>query len=115
MTCKYDEAHAIAKEIIDEILSETPDCSTDDITDIAEPYASERCDSHPVSIYYGRAIDFCATNDTSEGEQFLEDTGGISQTGDTFGAIACRVAFATLYCETINQINQMVSELEAAV
>ena len=113
MTCKYDEAHAIAKEIIEEILSETPDCSADKLAEIAQDCAHEYCDGHAVSIYYGRAIDFCATNDTSEGEQFLEDCGGISQTGDTFGSIACRVAFATLYCETINQISQMVSELEA--
>ena len=53
-------------------------------------------DGHEVAIYYGQAIQFCSENDTSDGEQYLEDCGGISQEGDSFGQIACRVAYATL-------------------
>ena len=70
----------------------------------------ETCDQHEVSIYYHKAIQFCAEQDTSEGESWLEDCGGIAQPGDTFGAIACRIAYATLYCAALECLGEMESE-----
>ena len=110
MTSKYHEARTIAKEIIDKILSETPDCDTGKLSKKSRDFAHERCKRHAVSVYYGHAIDFCANNDTSEGEQFLEECGGIAQAGDAFSSIVCRVAEAALYCETIKQMNRMVNQ-----
>lgn len=69
----------------------------------------ESCDSHEVAIYYHKAIQFCADHDTSEGESWLEDIGGITQPGDSFGQIACRIAFATLYCAAQEALAEMES------
>ena len=74
----------------------------------------ESCDGHAVAIYYHKAIQFCADNDTDDGESFLEDCGGIAQPGDTFGAIACRIAFATLYCAALDALAELESESEDA-
>ena len=75
-----------------------------------QDFIHESCDSHEVAIYYHKAIQFCAEQDTSEGESWLEDCGGIAQPGDSFGQIACRIAFATLYCAA----QEALAELESA-
>jgi hypothetical protein len=85
----YTEAISLAKEALAE-------CDGD--FDAARDTLHEICDSHETVIYYNKAIQFCAEQDTSAGESWLEDCGGICQPGDTFGAIACRIAFATLLC-----------------
>ena len=83
----YTQARAIAVEALTETKFDR---------DAALDFIHQSCDAHEVVIYYGKAIQFCADNDTSAGEAFLEECGGIAQPGDTFGAIACRVAYATL-------------------
>jgi len=69
-------------------------------------------------IYHFKAIDFCANNDTSDGEAWLEDVGGLTQPGDTFGQIASRVAYATIYVaaeEVLRELqDQEEEDLEAA-
>ena len=97
----YKEAQEIATEALRE--------SGGDF-DEAREFVHQTCDGHAVSIYYSRAIDFCATNDTSEGEQWLEDCGGIAHEGDTFGDIACRIAFATLLCAARQALAKLESE-----
>jgi hypothetical protein len=100
----YKEARAIALEAWEE---------TDKDLDEAQDFIHQSCDSYEVAIYHHKAIQFCADQDTSDGEQFLEDCGGIAQEGDSFGQIACRIAFATLYCaamEALNEIEQQESE-----
>jgi len=90
--CDYDltkEAESLAKEIWEE-------CGGD--IDTAQDLAHQYADGHEIAIYYHKAIQICAYVDTDEGESFLEDCGGIAQPGDSFGQIACRIAFAELYC-----------------
>ena len=94
----YKEAHDIALEAWEE---------TGKDMDEAQDFIFQSCDSHEVAIYYGKAIQFCADWNTSDGEQFLEDCGGIAQDGDSFGQIACRIAFATLYCAAIECLNEI--------
>ena len=97
----YQESRAIAQEAWQESGGDY---------DVASDYIHESCDGHEVAIYYGKAIQFCANNDTSEGEQWLEDCGGIAQGGDSFGQIACRIAFATLYCAATERLNEIEAE-----
>lgn len=99
----YKEARSIALEAWNE--------SEFDI-DTAQEYLYESCDGHEVSIYYGKAIQFCAAQDTSDGEQWLEDCGGVVQDGDSFGGIACRIAFATLYCAAMECLQEISEEHE---
>jgi len=101
----HTEARTIAMEAINE--SRDYDCDVQD-------HIFEACDSHEVAIYYYKAIQFCAYHDTSEGEAWLEAAGGISQEGDTLGAFACRVAFATLYCAAMDALTEIEAELEDA-
>lgn len=98
-----------AKEIATEALAEC-EGSFDD----AQDHIHQTCDGHEVAIINGKAIQFCAEQNTNEGEQWLEDCGGISQPGDSFGQIACRIAFATLYCAAMEVLNELREEAEAA-
>jgi hypothetical protein len=59
---------------------------------------------------YHKAIQFCADQDTRDGEAWLEDCGGIAQPGDSFGQIACRIAFATLLCAAEDALQELRQE-----
>lgn len=98
-----------AKELATEALQEAEGCF-----DTAQDYLHGACDGHEAAIYYHKGIQFCAEQDTSDGEAWLEDCGGISQEGDTFGAIACRIAFATLLVTSQQALWEMQEELEDA-
>ena len=97
----YKEARAIALEAWEEAGKDMDD---------AQDFIHQYCDSHEVAIYYGKAIQFCSDHGTSDGEQWLEDCGGISQDGDSFGQIACRIAFATLYCAAMECLHKIEQE-----
>jgi hypothetical protein len=97
----YTEAKAIALEAWNE--------SGFDI-DTAMDFIHESCDGHEISIYFYKGIQFCATHDTSDGEQWLEDCDSIIQEGDTFGGIACRIAFATLLVATQEALIEIEEE-----
>jgi len=99
----YTEAKTIALEAWNE--------SNFDLDDAMES-VQESCDGHEISIYFYKAIQFCADQDTSDGEQWLEDCGGITQTGDTFGSIACRIAFATLLVATQEALQEIADTYE---
>ena len=99
----YTEARAIAEEAWEE---------SGGVYDDAMDFIHHSCDGHEVSIYYHKGRKFCAEQDTSDGEQWLEDIGGIAQKGDSFGQIACRIAFATLYCAACEALNDIQEESE---
>jgi len=99
----YTEAKTIAKEALEQ---------ADGCFETAQEFLHQSCDGHEVSIYYYKAIQFCADQNTCDGEDWLEDCGGISQEGDTFGSIACRIAFATLLVRSQDALNEMQDELE---
>ena len=99
----YTEAKSIALEAWNE---------SDFDIDTAMDFIHESCDGHEIAIYYGKAIEFCATQDTSDGEQWLEDCDSIVQSGDTFGSIACRIAFATLLVATQEALQEIADQHE---
>jgi hypothetical protein len=100
----HKEAMVIAKEALEQ--------SEGDFDD-ARDYIHQDCDLHEVAIYYHKAIQICADHDTSAGEEWLEDMGGMCQPGETFGAIACRIAYATLYFATMEALAKLESESDA--
>ena len=63
----YKEAKAIVSDAIDQVGNDRDDL---------EEFIHQSVDGHEVCIYYGKAIDFCATQNTDEGEQWVEDCGG---------------------------------------
>lgn len=101
----YQEARTIAQEALNE---------SDGDFEAARDFIHESCDGHEVAIYYGKAIQFCAEQNTSDGEQWLEDCGGIVQPGDSFGQIACRIAFATLLCAAGEALQEIEAEQDEA-
>ena len=101
----YTEARAIAQECLNNAEGDF---------DTALDYIHADCDGHEVAIYYHKAIKFCAEQDTSAGEEWLDDCGGIARQGDTFGQIACRIAFATLYVAAQQALEELREEAEAA-
>lgn len=94
----YTEARALALEAFTEAKGDLEQ---------AQEFLNQSCDGHEVAIYYHKAIKFCAEQDTSAGEDWLEDCGGIAQPGDSFGAIACRIAFATLLVAAEGALNEI--------
>jgi hypothetical protein len=97
----YSEAKAIAQEAWNESEYDQDD---------AQEFIYQTCDGHEVSIYYHKGIQFCADVDTSDGEEYLEDCGGIAQEGDSFASIACRIAFATLLCASMSCLEEIIAE-----
>jgi len=100
----YTEAMAMAREALEQ---------SDGDFDAARDYLHQTCDAHECAIYYHKAIAFCAEQDTSAGEEWLEDCGGICQPGDSFGQIACRIAFATLYCAAQEALQEIEDDTES--
>ena len=113
MTHAYTEALAIAQEAISEAIRQGA-ASPLEIEEAAREFAWQSCDGHEVAIINHKAIQFCADNDTSRGEEWLDDCGGISREGDCFGQIACRIAFATLLNIAEELIAEFCAEMEAA-
>jgi hypothetical protein len=101
----YTEAKRIAQDAIEESREYGGDASE---------FIWQSCDGHEVAIYYGKAIQFCADHDTSAGEEWLEGIDSLCKAGDTFGTIACRIAFATLYCAAMDVLAELESEHEDA-
>ncbi len=99
----YKESLAIAQEAWEESQYDEDD---------ARDFIYQSCDSHEVAIYHYRGLEFCHEQDTSDGEQWLEDCGGIAQEGDSFGQIACRIAFATLLCAAEERLQDIIAEHE---
>jgi hypothetical protein len=99
----YKEAKAIVSDAIEQVGTDRDDL---------QEFIQQSVDGHEVCIYYGKAIDFCANQNTDDGEQWLEDCGGIVQAGDTFGAIACRIAFATLLCACEEVLGGTLEEMD---
>jgi hypothetical protein len=97
----YTEARALALEAFTEAEGDLEQ---------AQEFLHQSCDGHEVAIYYHKAITFCAKQDTDAGEQWLEDCGGIAQAGDSFGAIACRIAFATLLVAAEDALHEIAEE-----
>jgi len=99
--------HTEAKSLALEAWNES-ECDLDQ----AQYYLHESCNGHEISIYYDKAIEFCATQETSDGEEYLEDCDSLVQQGDTFGNIACRIAYATLYCAAMEQLQEIADNYE---
>ena len=97
------EAESLAREIWAESQGDE---------NTARDLVHEYADGHEVAIYYGKAIELCSTCNTNEGEQWLDDIGGIAQPGDSFGNIACRIAFAELYCRIGAALESVIEESE---
>ena len=101
--------HSMASELAREAFEEA-----NGYREEAEDFLHQSCDGHEVAIYYAKAIQFCSEVDTNDGEQYLEDCESLALPGDSFGAIACRIAFATLYCAALETLNELCDENEEA-
>ena len=100
----WTEAKALAQKAWDE---------SDGDLDSARDYLYQSCGDHEVAIYYSKAIKFCAEQETGPGEDWLEAGGGICEPGDSFGQIACRIAFATLLCAGEEALQETADEAES--
>lgn len=108
----YIEAQSYAKELIEEAL-EAGMATQQEIEEYAFDLVPAFCDGLGCVIYYHQAIEFCAKNNTSEGEEWLEDCGGIAQPGDSFGQIACRIAYATMMVAIEQEIREQVEQMHS--
>ena len=103
----HTEAQEIAREAIEEVGAHDRDA--------IEQFIWESCNGHQISIMYHSGIAFCAEQDTSKGEDFIVSAyGSIAQGGDCFGAIACKIAFYTLFVATMEALDQILEEKAAS-
>ena len=63
-------------------------------------------------IYYHRARTICCCCDTDQGQEFLDDMGGI-EAGLSFGDICIRIAFGEIYQRTMDVAQEKFEELQA--
>jgi hypothetical protein len=97
--------HTYTRDLATEAFTE---CEHD--RDEAMDYLHQSCDGLDLVIYHHKAISFCAEHDTSDGEEWLKDCGGIAQPGDTFGQIAGRITFATILVKAQAALEEIASE-----
>ena len=98
------EAEALARDAWEE--------SEGDFDDAME-FLHQSCDGHEWAIYFHHGIKLCACNDTSDGEEWLEAAyDSIAQPGDSFGQIACRIAFASLLVAAQEHLSEIERESE---
>lgn len=110
--------HSVANMVAEDAFNASLDaCEGDhhagDRRDEAFDHLHQSCDGLDLVIYHHKAIACCAAWDTSEGEAWLEDAGGIAQPGDTFGAIASRITYATILCAAQDRLNEIIMSAEA--
>ena len=91
-----EEADELAREIFEEYRLNNPDDFDPEhwLSDMQER-AHECADGHSWVIYTHKAVLLCANCDTTLGEEFLDDCGGV-EVGDTFGGIATKIAYGEL-------------------
>lgn len=106
------ESQELAQEAWESALEYAKTTDTYELQEYAQERLHESCDGHQIAIYTHKAIQFCADVDTSDGEEWLDDCGGIAQEGDTFGQIACRIAFATLLVASQEALQEIVDAYE---
>ena len=103
----YKHAKSIAEEALEEAAG-------------SEGYTPQSliqltCAYHDASVYYRDGIAFCNEQDTDKGAAWLDEGGGIAYTGDTFGAIACRLAFATLCVAALKCLDELLEQQKDAI
>jgi hypothetical protein len=62
-------------------------------------------------IYTYRAIQLCSDCDTTRGEEFLDDIGGVEK-GDTFGGIASKIAYGEIRRRVEEELDELVDAYE---
>lgn len=92
------ECEMIARDIMEEI---------DDLED-AYDRAHEWADGHSWVIYHHKALMLCAHCDTSEGEQFLEDTGMPEK--PTFYGLATLIAYGEMRARIEEALRELADE-----
>lgn len=107
------ECDQLAVDIFAEMLEgmaddETPDDHRDDMNDRAH----EAADGHGWVIYTYKAIQLCARCDVSQGEQFLEDVGGVEK-GETFSGMATKIAYGEMRARIEAELQRLSDEWEA--
>ncbi len=100
----YQQARRIALEAWEE--------SAHDVDD-AEEFVWQSAESTEEAIYHYKGIQFCCDNNTDDGEQWIEDAfGNIAREGESFGQIACRIAWATIGCAAMDCLREIEEESE---
>lgn len=95
------ELNELAQEYADDIRKDVEQYGGD-FSDMAW----ERADGSEHVIYYYNAQQLCANCNTDEGEQFIDDMGGIPP-GKSFDEIACMIAFGELYQRIMTRLYDM--------
>lgn len=104
-----NESSTIASKAITEAKARGA-TSPAEIEEAARKIAFQACSGHEVAIYYDKAIQFCAENDTSAGEQWLG--AGPLDEYETFKTITCSVAFKTLLVHTQEIIHDICENMK---
>jgi hypothetical protein len=108
----WKECKALAAEIFDEFKREHgADFDPEEWREEMMDRAHETADGHAWVIYTHRAIQLCSECDTTRGEEFLDDIGGVEK-GDTFGGIATKIAYGEMRRRIEEELEDLVDEFQ---
>jgi len=107
------ECDELARDIFREIMADAADDETpEDMRDGMTDRAHETADGHEWVIYYHKAIMTCAHCNTSQGEEFLEDTG--MPEAPTFAGLACIIVYGEMRARIESALSDIIDEYEEA-
>jgi hypothetical protein len=108
----WAECKSLAAEIFEEFKRDHgADFDPEDYRDDMNDRAHETADGHAWVIYTYRAIQLCSDCDTTRGEEFLDDIGGVEK-GDTFGGIACKIAYGEIRRRVEEELDEIINAYE---
>lgn len=106
------ECESIAAEIFGELKDEHgADFNPENYRDEMDERAHQAADGHQWAIYTYRAIQLCSNCDTTHGEDFLDDIGGVEK-GDTFGGIASKIAYGEIRHRIMEELDTLTQNYD---
>ena len=108
------ECVALAKEIFDEARDAAgAEFDPEDARDEMNERAWETADGHEWIIYTYKALKMCAECDTTHGQEFLDDCGGVAGC-ESFDSAVAQIAFGEMLRRIESALSDLIDEYQDA-
>ena len=105
------ECDQLAQDIFDEVMSDAGDSTAEDMRDTMQDRAHEAADGHQWVIYTHKSLMIGAHCDTSQGEQWLEDTGMPQDV--TLSSLVAIIVYGEMTARIGDKLNDLIEAWEA--
>lgn len=107
----FRECDQLAQDIFDEVMSDAGDSTAEDMRDTMQDRAHAAADGHQWVIYTHKSLMICAHCDTSQGEQWLEDTGMPQDV--TLSSLVAIIVYGEMTARIGDKLNDLIEAWEA--